>query len=389
MVELSSLLKEGPSGVGLKRLTAGLPRLKEVHDELRRGEETWRWPHLVLPDEDALAAVVATAEALRERAGTLAVVGQPGALTAMRALVATLAPGAAVRWIGSPDAAGDAALDGPGVAWLCLEGPAWVDRVAEWAVGRDRAVAVAGAGEGEAPPEGWWIADPTAGDGRFGGLGMASLLCAAWAGVDVGEVVAGARDVAEICRRPALFENPAYSLAVAGVAIEQSHGLPIPVHLATTSRLLPFVEWVVRMWAAVVAQPVEQGGVRRHLGTIGIAGALGDEELTHALLGGARDKHLVLWEIESAGRGPATEALATQARVFGHLWSRQGLPQLRVRIPAVDAASVGGAIVLASHAAVATGLYLERDPLGLEGVATWYGAMERAVADVDEGAGTA
>lgn len=388
VVDLAPLVRtEGTAGVGVKRLTAQLGRLRDVHDALRAGEESFRWPHLVLPDDGAVEAVVALAGELRARATTLAVVGQPGALLALRVWTDALAPGARIRWIGSPDAELLAPLHGADVAWLVLEGPSWADRVAEEAVARGQAVAVAGPGQGQAPPDGWWIADPAAGDGRFGALGMAGLVMAAWAGIDVGAAVAGARDMAESCRRAALFENPAYSLATASIAVQQATAIVVPAFLATSARLGAFTTWVARLWAAVGAQPAMVNGVRQHVGGNAVAGILGDDELTQALLSGTRDKWAVLWEVDSTSApGTPGELAARQVRVFAQLWGREGLPMVKVRLPGLDAATLGGAIQLACHTAVTTSLMQERDPLGLEAVTTWHGAVERVDDDVDVGA---
>lgn len=390
VVDLASLIRgDGASGVSVKRLTAGLGRLKDVHDALRQGEAEYRWPHLLLADDATLGAVMELAAELRARGTELAVVGQPGALAAARVLTDTLAPGARVRWVGSPDEELLAPLDRPDVVWLVLEGPSWAARVAEWAVGQGRAVAVAGPEAGDAPPDGWWITDPTAGDGRFGALGMAALVVASWAGVDVGAALAGARDIAESCRRPALFENPAYSLAMSAFAIQQVTGLSVPTHLASTARLAAFTAWTARLWATVGAQYGARDGVRTYAGGTAIGGVLGDDELVQTLLAGTRDKYVILWEVEGPERGPAPSAMAAQARAFTQLWAREGLPLLRVRLPGLDAATLGGAIQLACHGAVTATLLAERDPLGLEAVEAWYGAVERAAADVDEGSGTA
>lgn len=384
VVELSSLLHgAGSAGAGMKRLTRGLGRLRAVHDAVQRGAESWRWPHLLLPDEVALDAVVATARALAARAPVLAVAGQPGALAALRGVLAALAPDAAVRWVGAPDPALTAIVDREDVGWIVLEGPAWADALAEEAVGRGRAVAIAGEGDHEAPPEGWWVSDPTAGDGRFGALGMASLLAAAACGVDVRALLDGARAMAASCERSALFENPAYSLAMALLVVAKDAGAATPVHLVPTTRLQPFAEWAGRTWGAVLcgAQVVE--GVRQRLGGQGLGGTLGDEELHQSLLAGTRDKAVVLWDVE--GVAP----FAAASRAFRAVWAREQLPLVRVRLPGLDARTLGASVTLASHAALVASLWMDLDPLRLEAVEAWYAALERAGPPVDEDARTA
>ncbi|MDP2306712.1 MAG: hypothetical protein Q8P18_11875 [Pseudomonadota bacterium] len=383
VVEVSHLLrkKEG-SGLARRRLLSGLGRLREVHEAVRIGTEAGRWPHLQLPDDAELAAVREIAAELRRRAPRLAVVGQPGAIAALRAI--TEAFGAeSPRWISSPDGAGLDDLDSPEVAWLVLEGPAWADQVAEWAVGRGRVVAMAGAGTHDAPPNGWWISDPVAGDGRFAGLGAAAALCAAWAGVDIEAVHDGARDMVAACQRSALFENPSYTLALTTLFLERDLGVTIPVHVATSGRMEAFTRWLVRMWGAVLADSVPVEGLMRHVGAAGVSGVVGDEELIQVLLLGPRDKHVTLWDVTDGGTGRGSAEASLQSRALQTLLDRENIPYLRVRLPGLDARALGAAMFLAEHSAVTASLFLAVDPLGLAGVSAWYAALDRARSEAE------
>ena len=384
MVELAGILeKETGTGVGRRRLTAGLARLRDVHATLRRGAENFRWPHLLLPDDASLDAVIRVAGEMRARVGQshaqrLVVAGQPGGVETVRMVVDALTPGSPITWVESEDAADLPGLEDDGVTWLVLEGPRWADALAEKRVEEGRGVAVAGEGVHEAPPGGWWISDPVAGDGRFGALGMASLVCAAWAGVDVRSLVAGAREMEEACARPALFENPAYSLALATEAVERHLGLVVATHLVPTPRLRGFAAWVARLGGAVLSGHQSRDGIRVHRGAGELGGVLGDEEMLEVLLSGTRDKFPILWDVDG---------IETPGRAFTRIWAREGLPTLRVRLPDLEAAALGGAILLASHAAVTGALFRDLDPLALESVRAWYEALERDARERDEGAG--
>lgn len=387
VLEVSHLLRKEGSGLGRRRLLSGLGRLREVHDAVRLGAEAGRWPHLQLPDDAQLAAVREIAAELRRRAPRLAVVGQPGAIAALRAIIEALGT-ESPRWVASPDSASLPELDSPDVAWLVLEGPAWADQVAEWAVGQGRVVVMAGEGVHEAPPNGWWISDPVAGDGRFGGLGAAAALCAAWAGVDIEAMHEGARDMVVACERPALFENPSYTFALTTVFLERDLGVTIPAHLATSGRLEAFTHWLVRMWGAVLADSAPVEGVMRHVGAAGVCGVVGDEELIQVLLLGPRDKQVVLWDVTEGETGRGAAEASLQSRALQTLLDREAIPYLRVRLPGLDARAFGAAMFLAEHAAVAASLFLAVDPLGVAGVSAWYAALERVRSNVDAGPST-
>ncbi len=375
-MEVTRLLRKETGGIGRKRLTSGLARLRDVHATLVAGAEAGRWPHLRLLDADAREDARRVAAALRAAAPELVVVGQPGAVAALRAAVEALGT-TSPRWMTSPDAAQLAALDRPDVAWLVLEGPPWADRVAEWAVESGRAVAVAGPGDHPAPPSGWWISDPVAGDGRFAPLGAAAAVVASWAGVDIDVLHAGAQEMSATCARSALFENPAYTYALATVFADRDLGAGVPAHLVGAGRLDAFGAWLTRVWAAVLCAAVPGDGTVRHTGAAGIHGIVGDEELCEALLLGPRDKLVTVWDpTELDGSAVSAEAV-NQVRALVDLLERENVPYLRVRLPGFNAYSLGASFVLASHAAVTAALFLDLDPLGLDAVAAWYGALDR------------
>lgn len=372
VVEVSALLRR--DGIGRKRLTAGLPKLREVHDRLTAGAVDGRWPHLQ-PGDAVVAQAVAAG--LGDK---LAVVGQPGAVAALQAVTQALGTRQPV-WIVAPNVQQLALLDAPEVGWLVLEGPAWVDRVAEQAVANGRRVAVAGPGAHEAPPDGWWVSDPLAGDGRFAPLSTASLVCATWAGVDIGALLNGAADVAQACRNAALFENPAYTFALATVSVERDVGTTGAAHLVTDPRLEPFAAWCGRMWGAVSAELVRVDSVVKHAGVGALHGIVGDEELIQLLLVGRRDKLVYVWDATGHQQDPWSRESALHAQAFLELCAQENIPHLRVRLPPVDAATLGGMFLLASHAAVTAALFQDLDPLDLAGVPAWYAALERLRVD--------
>jgi glucose-6-phosphate isomerase len=188
------------------------------------------------------------------------------------------------------------------------------------------------------------------------------------------------------CARSALFENPAYTLGLAAVFAETDLGAGTPVMLGSSARLGPLLHWQGRMWGAVLSDVVNVGGVVRHRGTAGVTGTVGDEELLQALLRGPRDKLVIVWEVIEGG--PFGEHAAVQVRALQDLLERERIPHLKVRLPGLDARTVGASVLLAEHAAVAAGCYADTDPLGLAGVDAWYTAVQRARA-VDGGAPSA
>lgn len=365
VVSLARLFRdEVPGALPRGRLNDGLPRLKGVHARLTRE------PPEPLP---SLERVLAAVTWLQARAEVIVVVGQPGALLAVRAWLDALAPGALVRFVGGPDAE---LLDaGRGVALVALVGPDWVDAAVEAAVAAGRPVVVAGPtpddledGEVVDPPSGGlWLDDPHAGDGRFGILGAAALVIAGFAGIDVAALIDGADEMLVACTKPALTENPAYSYALGCIYAERELGLRVPAHVTSNPRLETFVVWAARTWATTMTGASSVAGLRARSGGAPLAGLLGDEELTELLLEGPREFLLTTWE-----HGPSAhdDALLAVSR---------DRPSVRILLFGGDARAMGAAAALMCRAAIAGGLLTDRDPRTLVSLSRWREAVMPAV----------
>lgn len=84
--------------------------------------------------------------------------------------------------------------------------------------------------------------------GRYSELNM-GLLHLAIVGVDIKEVLAGARSMAERCRRPQLFENPACLYAALQALAYRRKGKPIAVLMPFTELLKSTADWYCQLLA--------------------------------------------------------------------------------------------------------------------------------------------
>ncbi|MDY6780739.1 MAG: glucose-6-phosphate isomerase, partial [Halobacteria archaeon] len=84
--------------------------------------------------------------------------------------------------------------------------------------------------------------------GRYSALSVTGLLPAAFAGVNVEEVLEGGRKAEERCARPSIRDNPGYALGGASYALDRK-GRSVTVMMPYSERLETFGEWYAQLWA--------------------------------------------------------------------------------------------------------------------------------------------
>lgn len=371
VVDLGRLARNDErGGLGPRRVANGRIRIREVHEQIQGGLDRLS---LRPPDsEDVLGPVLDRTAAMRSHAEALVVVGSPGAIRAAKTLVDAHNPDAPVRWMDSPDRGRMPGLLSRPAVWVLLEGPGWADDVVVEASEAGHSVAIAGVGEEDPPPSGWWFHDTTLGDSRRAIYGQGVLTVAAFAGLDIGAFLSGARDMVHLCRVPGLFDNPSYALAVPVATAVRELGFDVVLHLACSARLRAFSAWIAGCWGSMLTGATNVGGIQ-HPVTLNIrSGLAGDEDLANALLP-RREALAIAWDAE---RDSSSEASFT-SRAFLDLWAREVQPVVRVRVPGLDAATLGASVALGLHAGAAAALCLEVDPLGTGGADAWRAAVDR------------
>lgn len=363
VIELIPFLSS-PSAVRSGHTTRAFSsRLPKVTEAMRVIQQSTRpWPHLATAGE-----VDADALAVLKRGKRLRVIGQPSVVGALRAAMAAIAPNTQVAWqIGPSEAPAQS-----GEALLCLEGPLWVDDAAEAAVAAKARVVVAGSGTHAVPPRGAWLTDAMAGDGRFMWFGSTLATLLAWAGADADAWRQGIQAGQGTSARPALFENPGWSLATALSLVPDA----VPVLVATDPALEGVVRSLARGWAALVRGTPDRGELTARVGLTVLDGVAGDVDLFEAVHGGPSDRLPIFW-------GPPTAASET----FQSWLTRHGRPFLSVRTQSVDARDVAELVAVAVHAGVGLAVLRLVDPLDEGAALAWRHALtlEAERAGVDE-----
>ncbi|HNH46339.1 MAG TPA: hypothetical protein PKY30_04850, partial [Myxococcota bacterium] len=300
-LEIAPLIRDLPELAVLRHPGALAPRLKEV---------TLDPVELRPPDRQALRELLPQ---LRERGQQLVLVGGPSALRRASSLAGS------VEQIRHPDAP----LPEAGKILVLLEGPTWADRYAERADAAGIPVLVCSS-KSDAPPGGWWLED--AGDGRFGGLSAVTMLLAAWAGAELGELEEAEEGVRSACQKAALADNPAllWGATISLLLRPEGDGRGGHVHLVSEGAQQGAATQVARSMGAVLNEVPTVAGRRRPLSLHSRVGSLGDEEELSEGGGGARDRLYTLW----SQRGTDAELLG---RAREHL-RRAGLAVLGLRL---------------------------------------------------------
>jgi glucose-6-phosphate isomerase len=245
--------------------------------------------------------------------------------------------------------------------------------------------------------------------GRFSVLSPAGLLPAAVCGVDIEALLRGAATMDERCRTHELAQNPAGVLATLLHEADTEQGRPIHVLMAYADRLRSTTLWFQQLWAESLGKAVTLSGEDRATGPtpISAVGACDQHSLLQLFVEGPQDKVVIFVAVDDPGasvtvpnRHPEIDALAyLGGHTVGELLQKErsataealrrtGRPNATIHVPAIEAESVGGLLLLFQAATVIAGALYDVDPLGQPGVELskelTYGLMGRAGTDMPE-----
>ena len=231
--------------------------------------------------------------------------------------------------------------------------------------------------------------------GRYSVLTAVGLLPAAVVGIDINELLAGARYMAGLCAADDPFQNPAYLLAMLHTLLYRQKGRTISVFAAWSPRLEALGLW----YDQLLAESLGKDGVgptpltvvnSRELHSRGQQHQEGahDKLITNVVVAEPSREHVTLPEVPGdadglnylAGRTlhDGQEA-AIEATAFAY--RRAGRPTLDITLPTVRPFTVGQLIYLLELATVVEGWLLGVNPLDQPGVEAYknfmFGLLER------------
>lgn len=224
--------------------------------------------------------------------------------------------------------------------------------------------------------------------GRFSVLSAAGLLPAALAGIDIEELLAGAREMRESCETPEIEENPAAQLAAALYLADSRRDARIHVMMAYSDRLRDTTFWFRQLWAESLGKRSGEDG-RPAAGPTPVAalGATDQHSQLQLYAEGPYDKVIIFLNVsesdeelevpkprgEYAGLGylgghTVGELLRTESAATQEALARAGRPNLAIDFPRLGPRELGAFFMLCEIATVYAAGFYDVDPLVQPGV---------------------
>ncbi|MBU1740335.1 MAG: glucose-6-phosphate isomerase, partial [Proteobacteria bacterium] len=230
---------------------------------------------------------------------------------------------------------------------------------------------------------------PPAVGGRYSVLTPVGLLPAATVGIDIDALLSGAGAMARRCSKADPVANPAYALGAALHLADAALGRRVHVLMPYADGLRQFAAWYAQLWAESLGKRYDRSGREVNVGPTPVAalGATDQHSQLQLYMEGPLDKVVMFMFVESfrrkvaipkvfraidglsylgghdLGRLLQAEGFATRAAL-----TQAGRMNLTITLPAVDAPSVGQALMLFEAATVFAGGLYAVNPLDQPGV---------------------
>jgi glucose-6-phosphate isomerase len=236
--------------------------------------------------------------------------------------------------------------------------------------------------------------------GRFSVLSAVGLLPAHLVGIDLEELLAGARFMDQ--RLQETHYQLAHRLAALYYLFAARKDRPILVFMPYSSALGGLAEWFCQLWAESLGKKFDLSGRVVHAGSTPVKalGVTDQHSQLQLYMEGPQDKLITFLEVSKfkheleipnlfpdqeelsyLGTHSLGELLATEKRATAFNLMKAGRPSLTLRLPEVNPFTVGQLIYLLEVATVAAGSFFGVDPMDQPGVEggkkTTYGLMGR------------
>jgi glucose-6-phosphate isomerase len=404
----------GQAGVTRDEVAGLATRLSEITHSLKGRRAAGEIPFFDLPyQKDALAAIKALAGDIREECDTLVVLGIGGSGLGAKTLIEALpntTPRVVVADNIDPWSFGRL-LDGLDLARTTFnvvsKSGETAETMAQFLVVRDlllrqlgavdyaRRVVIttdadAGALRQVVHDEGFRaLAVPAGVGGRFSVLSAVGLFPAAVAGVRLDDLLAGAAWMDTRCREPDIWKNPAHLLGTLLYLAETRHRQNIAVLMAYSDRLRCFAAWFAQLWAESLGKAETLEGTPAHVGQTPVAalGVTDQHSLLQLFAEGPADKVILMLRVEDHGRELPVPAAYADLDAIGYLGGtgigqllnleqratelalgKQQRPVITLRVPQINAFTLGQLLYLFEVAVVFAGALYRVDPFNQPGV---------------------
>lgn len=230
---------------------------------------------------------------------------------------------------------------------------------------------------------------PPAVGGRYSVLTPVGILPAALVGIDTGQLLAGARDIAERCAAGAdvLARNPAGVFAMLQYLADTKRGRHIHVLMPYADPLRDLADWFVQLWAESLGKHRTTGDAGAGPTPLGALGATDQHSKVQLFMEGSPDKtvtfiavadggadltipklHSNVTELAYLGGHTLGELLSIEQRATAGALARRGRPNMTMHIDRIDAWHLGALFMLLEIATIYAGELYGVNPLDQPGV---------------------
>jgi glucose-6-phosphate isomerase len=246
------------------------------------------------------------------------------------------------------------------------------------------------------------FAIPTGVGGRFSVLSVVGLLPAAVAGIDIAELLAGARNADQACKKGSLWKNPAALNAVLQVLAYTAKKKPISVMMAYSDALRDVADWYRQLWAESLGKRLDVNGQVVHVGPTPVKalGATDQHSQLQLYMEGPFDKVITFLTVQKFRKSVKIPTGFNHVDAVSYLGSHTlndlmqaeeqatefALTQARrihtaIRLPEINPFTVGQLLFLLEVQTLYAGGFLQINPLDQPGVEAGkeltYGMMGR------------
>lgn len=229
---------------------------------------------------------------------------------------------------------------------------------------------------------------PTVG-GRFSVLSAVGLLPAALVGIDVAELLAGARAMVARCGTDVLKDNPAAIFAAMQYLADTEKHANVHVMMPYSDPLKDVADWFRQLWAESLGKQKGRSGDDVHTGPTPVKalGATDQHSQVQEYVEGPFDKtitflavrdhevdlaiprlHSDLTELGYLGGHTLNELLNTERLATEAALAKRGRMNATIELPRVNAHAIGELFMLLQIATVYSGFFYGIDPMDQPGV---------------------
>ncbi|MBN1823777.1 MAG: glucose-6-phosphate isomerase [Endomicrobiales bacterium] len=219
--------------------------------------------------------------------------------------------------------------------------------------------------------------------GRFSVMSPVGLVSAAFTGIDIKELLAGAADMNERCATDRLSENPAALYAVLQFLFYWQKR-PISVMMPYSNALYGVADWYRQLWAESLGKKADRGGNSVFLGPTPVKalGATDQHSQVQLYIEGPQDKVITFLSVEKfnnavkipkfgdhyLGGRSLNELLKAEEEATRLALTSEGRPNLTVTLPKISPYTVGQLLYMLELATAYAGEFFNLNAFDQPGV---------------------